>query len=70
VGAVLLKGGESIPADVVILGVGCIPKTDYLKDSGITLDRDGGISVNAQLQVPNVDNVFVIGEFKSYLIQL
>jgi apoptosis-inducing factor 3 len=61
VGSVVLKGGEVLPADFVVLGVGCIPSTDYLKDSGIALDKDGGITVSAQLQLPNADGVFAIG---------
>jgi NADPH-dependent 2,4-dienoyl-CoA reductase/sulfur reductase-like enzyme len=66
VGAVVLKGGESIPCDFVILGAGVIPQTTYLKDSGITIDRDGGISVNGSMVVPGVENVYAVGDIARY----
>jgi NADPH-dependent 2,4-dienoyl-CoA reductase/sulfur reductase-like enzyme len=66
VGAVVLKGGESIPCDFVILGAGVIPQTTYLKDSGITIDRDGGISVNGSMVVPGVENVYAVGDISRY----
>ena len=62
VGFVLLKSGEKIAADVVILGAGVIPKTDFLKESGITLDRDGGITVTSTLAVPSVNDVYAVGK--------
>jgi NADPH-dependent 2,4-dienoyl-CoA reductase/sulfur reductase-like enzyme/nitrite reductase/ring-hydroxylating ferredoxin subunit len=66
VGSVILKDGTSIPCDFVILGAGVIPQTSYLKDAGITIDRDGGISVNASMMVPGVENVFAIGDIARY----
>lgn len=63
VGFVVLKTGEKIAADIVIVGAGVIPSTDYLKGSGITLDRDGGITVDSHLRVNQngVKNVYAIG---------
>jgi NADPH-dependent 2,4-dienoyl-CoA reductase/sulfur reductase-like enzyme len=66
VGYVVLKSGEKIECDLVILGAGVVPKTDYLKSSGITLDKDGGISVDAHMAVPGVENVFAIGDISRY----
>ncbi len=37
---VLLAGGERVPADVVVVGVGVAPTTDWLEGSGLEL-RDG-----------------------------
>jgi NADPH-dependent 2,4-dienoyl-CoA reductase/sulfur reductase-like enzyme len=37
---VLLAGGGSVPADVVVVGVGVIPATDWLESSGLEL-RNG-----------------------------
>jgi NADPH-dependent 2,4-dienoyl-CoA reductase/sulfur reductase-like enzyme/nitrite reductase/ring-hydroxylating ferredoxin subunit len=45
---VQLKAGKILPADVVVLGVGVRPATDFLKDA-FALEKDGGLSVNAQL---------------------
>ena len=40
VSAVRLAGGESVPADVVLVGIGVTPATDWLENSGLQL-RDG-----------------------------
>jgi NADPH-dependent 2,4-dienoyl-CoA reductase/sulfur reductase-like enzyme len=66
VGNVILKSGEKLPADFVILGAGVSPKTDYLKESEIKLDRDGGISVEPSMKIPNIDNVYAVGDLARY----
>ncbi|KAJ3217395.1 hypothetical protein HDU67_007978 [Dinochytrium kinnereticum] len=66
VGFVVLKTGEKIPADVIIIGAGVIPKTDYLKGTDIVLDRDQGITVDAFLRVPNAMGVFAVGDIARY----
>ena len=42
--AVVLENGEQIEADLVVVGVGVKPATDFLK--GIDLESDGSIKVN------------------------
>lgn len=62
VGAVVLKSGESIPADVVICGVGVAPETSYLKDSSrVKLEKDGSLKVDGHLKVQGLSNVYAIG---------
>jgi 3-phenylpropionate/trans-cinnamate dioxygenase ferredoxin reductase component len=34
-----LDGGETFPADVVVVGIGVLPATDWLTDSGLTVDN-------------------------------
>ncbi len=34
-----LHGGEMFPADVVVVGIGVVPTTDWLADSGLTIDN-------------------------------
>ena len=70
VGAVVLKSGKSIVADFVILGAGVIPKTDFLKSSGIPLDKDQGISVTASMEVPNFKDVYAVGDIARYPFHL
>lgn len=41
--SVTLNDGRELPADVVILGTGVRPRTEFLKNSGIEMNRDGGI---------------------------
>jgi NADPH-dependent 2,4-dienoyl-CoA reductase/sulfur reductase-like enzyme/nitrite reductase/ring-hydroxylating ferredoxin subunit len=60
--AVELRGGETLPADFVVLGVGVIPATGFLKTSGLNLqDKDGSVLVNARLQTSHPD-IFAAGD--------
>ena len=36
---VLLDGGEFLPADLLLVGVGAIPNTEWLEDSGVQVDN-------------------------------
>jgi len=58
------KGGEkvTIPADVVVMAVGVGPATEFLKDSGIDIQKGGGVIVDECMRVKGVDNVFAIGD--------
>lgn len=67
VGAVVIDGGPTLPADVVIMGVGVAPATGFLKDSGFKLESDGGVLVDEYLKVKGLDNVYAIGDI-SFLI--
>jgi apoptosis-inducing factor 3 len=62
-GAVVLgDGGPTLLADVVIMGVGVAPATGFLKESGFTLEKDGGVLVDEYLRVKDLDGVYAIGE--------
>jgi NAD(P)H-nitrite reductase large subunit len=61
VGAIKLKDGRSIPADVVIIAVGIGPATEFLKDSGFHLERDGSLKVDKYLRVNGVPDVYATG---------
>lgn len=63
VGAVKLKGGVTLPAEIVIEGVGVNPNTFYLNDSqgGPSLQKDGSIKVDEHFQIPSLPGVFAIG---------
>jgi NAD(P)H-nitrite reductase large subunit len=58
----VVVNGQILPADFVIMGVGVAPATSFLKDSGIQLERDGGIKVDEYLKVPGFDGIYAIGE--------
>lgn len=67
VGAVLLKDGTKLEADVVIEGVGVAPQTSYLKDnSAVTLLKDGSLETDESFKVKGLDNVFAIGDIATY----
>ncbi len=40
---VVLKNGETLPADICIMGVGVKPSTGFLKDSEISLNAKGAV---------------------------
>ena len=66
VGSVVLKSGDKIPADVVLLGAGVKPVTDYAQNiPGIQLDdKDKSIIVDEQLRLKGIGkkNVYAIGD--------
>ena len=67
VGSVKLKDGTSLPADLVILGIGVAPATGYLKDnSAIKLQDDGSILTSESFAVKGLQDVYAIGDIASY----
>lgn len=67
VGAVELKDGKSLEADLVIEGVGVRPSTDYLKDvKEIKLLDDGSVKVNESFEVDGLKDVFAVGDIATY----
>ncbi|KAJ2942888.1 hypothetical protein O0L34_g15077 [Tuta absoluta] len=59
--SVELTNGVTLPADLLILGVGTTFYTDFLRDSGIELTPQGAVSVNDKLET-NISNVFAGGD--------
>jgi NADPH-dependent 2,4-dienoyl-CoA reductase/sulfur reductase-like enzyme/nitrite reductase/ring-hydroxylating ferredoxin subunit len=55
---VFLKSGEPVVADVVIVGVGVRPATDFL--DGFELRKDGGVVADANLQIG--DGIYAAGD--------
>ena len=58
-----LKSGETIPAEVVIIGVGVAPETTYLKESGWELERDGSVQVDRTFAVKGRENIYAVGAY-------
>ncbi len=59
VSAVVLADGSSVPADVVVVGVGVTPDVGWLAGSGIALDD--GVVVDAGLRA-SVPGVYAVGD--------
>ncbi len=57
--SVSLATGESIPADLVVVGIGVRPAVDLAERAGLALDR--GISVNQYLET-SVPGIFAAGD--------
>lgn len=52
---------KTIPTDMVILGMGSSPNTDFIKNTKIELGVKGAIKVNAQMQT-NIPDVWAAGD--------
>ncbi len=58
-GHVVLATGESLAADLVVVGVGVTPETELAARAGLTVDR--GVNVNAYLQTSD-PGIFAAGD--------
>lgn len=61
--------GQTLPADFIVMGVGVAPATEFLKQSGFQLEKDGGIKVDKYLKVQGQDNVYAVGDIAWYPLQ-
>ncbi|XP_075983896.1 apoptosis-inducing factor 3 isoform X2 [Anticarsia gemmatalis] len=59
--SVELENGTTLPADILILGVGATFNTNFLKDTGIQLEPNGAVSVDDKLET-NVKHVYAGGD--------
>lgn len=68
VGAVHLKDGTTLEADLVILGVGVAPATEILKEAkgGVGLEKDGSLRTNESFEVAGLKDVYAIGDIATY----
>ncbi|EIN09781.1 hypothetical protein PUNSTDRAFT_51954 [Punctularia strigosozonata HHB-11173 SS5] len=62
----VVVNGQILPADLVVMGVGVAPATEYLKASGLPLERDGSVAVDEFLRVKGQQDVFAIGDIATY----
>ena len=62
--AVVLTGGESIHADVVVAGIGAVPEVRIAEAAGLSIDN--GIAVDSTLRTADPD-IFAAGDCCSFL---
>lgn len=60
---------ESIPADLVVVGIGCVPATKFLLESDVILDGQGYVEVNQHLET-NVPNVYAVGDIAKFPLSI
>ncbi|EXJ87531.1 hypothetical protein A1O3_04491 [Capronia epimyces CBS 606.96] len=67
VGAIKLKDGTELQADLVILGIGVAPATEYLRDNpSVQLLKDGSLDVDEKFAVKGLKDVWAIGDIATY----
>ena len=65
---VTLDDGTAVEADLVVLGVGVVPRIDLARDAGLALaaeDEGGGIAVNERLET-SVPGIYAVGDVAGY----
>lgn len=63
--SVVLKNGETLDADICIVGIGVRPATGFLVDSGIKLSNRNLIEVDKHLKT-SVDGVYAAGDIVQF----
>ncbi|KAK4096971.1 cytochrome P450 [Parathielavia hyrcaniae] len=67
VGFVHLKDGTKLEADLVILGVGVAPATEYLKNNSVVrLEPDGSLKVDETYSVVGLKDVYALGDIATH----
>ncbi|ESZ92334.1 monodehydroascorbate reductase [Sclerotinia borealis F-4128] len=67
VGGVQLKDGTTLEADLVVLGTGVSPATEYLKDNkSVELQKDGSLKTDENFLVSGMKDVYAIGDIATY----
>uniref|UniRef100_A0A0B7BB79 FAD/NAD(P)-binding domain-containing protein n=1 Tax=Arion vulgaris TaxID=1028688 RepID=A0A0B7BB79_9EUPU len=62
---VVLSNGTTLAADVCVMGVGVVPATDFLKDSGLSLTSRGFVTVDKHMHT-NVPDVYAAGDIVEF----
>ncbi len=60
-----LKNGATVEAEVVVLGVGVTPNTQFLKDTDIDLNDFGYVKVNSHLE-SSVPGIYAAGDIAQF----
>jgi NADPH-dependent 2,4-dienoyl-CoA reductase/sulfur reductase-like enzyme len=55
-------GGETFPADLVVLGLGVVARTRLAQDAGLPTGANGGIVVDDTQRVEGVDGIWAAGD--------
>ncbi|XP_056612916.1 apoptosis inducing factor mitochondria associated 4 [Triplophysa dalaica] len=66
---VLLTNGEVLPADIVIVGIGVLPNSDFLKTTSVEINSRNAVVVD-ELMRTNVPDVFGAGDVVSFPLAL
>uniref|UniRef100_A0A3Q2R167 Apoptosis inducing factor mitochondria associated 5 n=1 Tax=Fundulus heteroclitus TaxID=8078 RepID=A0A3Q2R167_FUNHE len=62
---IVLKSGNIIPADVLIVGIGSLPNSEYLRGTKIQMNAKNFVVVDKYMQT-NIPDVFCAGDLASF----
>uniref|UniRef100_A0AAR2LQU1 Rieske domain-containing protein n=1 Tax=Pygocentrus nattereri TaxID=42514 RepID=A0AAR2LQU1_PYGNA len=62
---IVLQNGDVLPADVVIVGIGVIPNSHFLKGSAVEVDSRNAVVVDKFMKT-NIPDVFAAGDVASF----
>lgn len=63
---VILAGGEALPAEVVVIGVGAQPDVMLARKSGLAIGPHGGVEASATLNAKGAADLYVAGDMAEY----
>ena len=67
VGAVELKDGTTLPADLVVLGVGVAPAIEFLRGNDrVQLEKDGSLRTDERFALQGVKDVYALGDIATF----
>ncbi|XP_036975378.1 apoptosis-inducing factor 3 isoform X2 [Acanthopagrus latus] len=66
---IVLKSGDVIPADVLIVGIGIKPNSEFLKGSKIQMDSKNFVTVDKYMRT-NVPDVFCGGDLATFPLMM
>ena len=64
----MLPSGKTLPCEVVIAGVGVVPATDFLKESGLPMSGRGEVVVNGNMCAEG--DVYAAGDIARFPLPL
>lgn len=62
--SVELTNGKVLPADMLIMGIGSVLNTGFLKDSGLAIEPSGALTVDNKLET-NIKDIYAGGDMAS-----
>jgi NADPH-dependent 2,4-dienoyl-CoA reductase/sulfur reductase-like enzyme len=63
-----LRSGKVLDADLIIIGIGVIPATEFLQNSGLELDnKDHAVKVSSELQTSHPD-IYAAGDIARWSV--
>lgn len=65
----VIIGGEKVPCDVCLVGIGTVPHSQYLKTSNLSLTSSGHVDVNEKMQTI-VDSIYAGGDLVKFPLKL